>query len=226
MYFNNRVGLLDLIFPKKCVGCGRVGNYLCPACVERIEYQEEQFCPECGRRAVFGATHPACLSKFGLDGLVSLTNYTSPMKQLIHQLKYRFVTDLLEEFEKSVLVEIVLLPGNWLLTPIPLHQRRQNFRGFNQAELMGKILAKKLKVGFKSGLILKTKATKPQVGLNRRERSKNLQEAFVVNQDLEGGDYLIFDDVWTSGATLKVAAQVLKKAGARRVWGLTLARPH
>lgn len=143
------------------------------------------------------------------------------------KLKYNFVSDLTDE--------LVDLAVNFLqedffqarvLVPIPLHWYRKNWRGFNQAEILGKEIALKLKIDFCPDLLLRTRSTKPQVKLKGKERKKNVRGAFKLNPKYRilDTEYLLFDDVWTTGATMKECARVLKKAGVKKVFGLTLAR--
>jgi len=218
------MGLLDLVFPKTCVGCGKFGNYLCDSCLQKVEYFDTQVCCECYKQAIGGGTHPYCQKRNGLDGIISLVNYKKPVRELIQQLKYRFSTTFLDEIEGKFKLDKTLVKGkNWTILPLPLHKTRQNFRGFNQAELLGKIVANKLNLGFESQILKRVIKTKPQVGLSKQERSDNVINIFKVKDNLSDQNYFIFDDVWTSGASLKAACRELKKAGAGEVWGLTLA---
>ncbi len=108
--------------------------------------------------------------------------------------------------------------------PVPLQRWRENWRGFNQAELIANRLGKERVV---KGLI-RTKATSQQARLtNRVERAENLRGAFEVNgagRALAGKRVILVDDVFTSGVTMRECAKVLKKAGIKQVWGLVLAR--
>lgn len=221
------MGLLDLIFPKTCVGCSKFGNYICEDCLKKVEYFRTQVCCECYRNSITGETHNYCLKRNSLDGVISLVNYASPIRELVSQLKYKFTTDLLKEFSDKFMFEKDLVKNkNWTVLPLPLHHKRQNFRGFNQAELLGKLVADKLNLDFNKKVLIKTTKTKPQVGLTKKERKENVTDVFKVTKRLEGDSYFVFDDVWTSGASLKSAAVELKKAGAKIVWGLTLAHPR
>lgn len=221
------MGLLNLLFPKTCVGCGKFGNYICENCLKRIEYLETQVCSECYKGAIGGQTHPYCQKRYGLDGVISVVNYKSPVREMVQQLKYRFTTSLLDEIsEKLVFDKNLVRNKNWTVLPLPLHRSRQNFRGFNQAELLGKIVATKFDLNFDNTILIKTAKTKAQVGLTKNERKDNVANVFKVAKTIENNAYFIFDDVWTSGASLKSAASELKKAGAKTVWGLTLAHPR
>ncbi len=162
-----------------------------------------------------------------MDGVISLVNYASPIRELVSQLKYKFTTDLLKEFSDKFMFEKDLVKNkNWTVLPLPLHHKRQNFRGFNQAELLGKLVSLKLSLKFDATVLKKTVQTKPQVGLSKTERKANISDVFRVAKRINSENYFLFDDVWTSGASLKSAAGELKKAGAKTVWGLTLAHPR
>ncbi len=225
-----------VIFPKKCVGCGKFGDYFCDGCIGRI-YQTDLVCPECERPSIGGATHPLCKRRFSLDGLWSLGIYQPPLKIAIQKLKYRFVSELSEtlinlvinywsKFSPQLLEKIKQSRGEgWVIVPVPLHPKRENWRGFNQSALLGKDLAEKL--GLKYGEYLKrVKETKPQAQLVSFYRKQNIKGAFALDsrpQRLDSNIILI-DDVWTTGSTLKECAKVLKGSGASSVWALTLAR--
>ncbi len=88
------ISILDLLFPKRCVGCGKFGTYLCQKCFLKIEFVENPDCPICQRQAIGGKTHPKCFSRWGLDGLVVATRYRGPVKAAVRKLKYRWVSDL------------------------------------------------------------------------------------------------------------------------------------
>lgn len=221
------MNLLDLIFPKKCVSCSRFGSFLCFDCTSNIEVLEAQVCSACYKSAFLGKTHPICKKKTSLDGVVSFYNYSGPIKAIVKNLKYRFTTDALTELSEKLNLKRNLLPdSSWTLLPVPLHQQRQNFRGFNQAELLGSLVSKKLNLSLDNQLLKRKLATKSQVGLSQKERKENIDKVFKVLGEVKDKNFYIFDDVWTSGATLKSIAKELKKAGAEKVWGLTLAHPR
>jgi len=228
---------LDFFFPKRCVSCRALGSYLCPACLSQIKFVKEAVCPVCERQAIGGAAHPRCQSKYSLDGLTSVCVYEGPVKAAIHRLKYRpWITDLgeflagmiLKRGDSSFLMED---KGNWLVVPVPLHPSRKRERGFNQAEILGKLLAQKLGLNFRPDLLIRHKKTKPQAELKGKERQENIKNAFMLNSNLQldnlkicNSNALLIDDVWTTGTTLRICGGVLKRAGALKVWALTLAR--
>lgn len=151
------------------------------------------------------------------------------IKDLIHNLKYNRVrslaeilADLLTDYLEKYNIQ---LPTGCLLVPIPLHKRRQRKRGFNQAGLIAKHLADRLNLELASGVLIKIRSTKPQIELRAEERRKNLTGVFaVVSPDLIKNKIIILlDDVKTTGTTLEEASLVLKSAGAKRVWAITVA---
>ena len=220
---------LDLLFPKRCVSCGAIGKYICDRCFSKIEFVEKAICPICQRQAIGGKTHPKCSGRFRLDGLVVACRYKSPIKLAIQKVKYKWVYDI-----EKVLVNLLAsqiwkfnLPQNSILVPVPLHPKRKNWRGFNQAEILAKTLAKKFGVGYSDSLI-RIMETKTQVGLTKEERKKNVGGAFAFNKKvakkyIEGRNFILVDDVYTSGATMMEAAKVLKRLGAKTTWGLAVA---
>ena len=218
--------LLDLVFPKRCVLCGAFGKYICNNCFSKIEFVEKPVCPVCQRQAIGGKTHPKCAGKFRPDGLVIACRYKGAIKLAIRKVKYKWVYDI-----EKILVDLLAsqiwkfdLPKNLILVPIPLYKNRKNWRGFNQAEILAKTLAKKFKVGY-SAILFRNRETKTQVGLSREERKKNIKGAFSLSQgaNVNGRDFLLVDDVYTSGATIREAAKVLKSSGARNVWAMAVA---
>jgi competence protein ComFC len=229
--------ILDLFFPKKCVGCKKIGSYFCAGCIQNIK-QTDLVCPKCEKLSIGGVTHLVCRRKFGLDGLWSLGVYSEPLRGAIQKLKYRYIEEASEilvnitleywaRWQPFLLDEIKKSQGqDWIVVPVPLHWYRQNQRGFNQSALIAKALAQKL--GLKYLEVLKrTKKTKQQAKLLSHERSQNIKNAFEITDSSllsSNPNILLIDDVWTTGSTLRECCFILKKNGAKKVWALTLAR--
>jgi len=144
----------------------------------------------------------------------------------VKAIKYRLVSDLAQEFITLITPENV---GDGILVPIPLHSSRFRQRGFNQAEVLGKLLAKRLNIAVQTDILKRVKETVPQVEMkDRKQRLKNMEGVFGINKTAEKRytktTVVLFDDVFTTGATMRAAASVLKHAGAKRVWAMTMAR--
>jgi len=216
------MNILDLFFPKRCVGCGKIGKYFCLACQKGIRFvaTNELICPMCGRAALDGITHPGCQTRYSIDGLTSFFHYDGIIKKAVKSLKYRFVSNLADEFIS--LVSFPSLPHG-IIIPIPLHPSRLRERGFNQAEVLGLQLSQKLHIPQRTDILKRVKKTVPQVNmLKRSDRLKNMEHVFASK--IASSDILLFDDVLTTGATMRGAANVLKRAGVKRVWAVTMAR--
>ncbi len=225
--------LLDLVFPKRCVSCKKTGSYICKKCRKDISFAEP-FCPVCGKRAIDGVTHFGCKKKLGLDGVVCIWNYSGVIRKAILALKYKFTFDLASELcllARSSIKQNFSLSflKDKILVPIPLSSGRKKWRGFNQTEILGKTLSEHFGWRFSSNLLLRKKFVRPQTGLGKKERSKNIRGNFQVNPEYKkilrkNVQIVLFDDVWTTGATLKEACKTLKRKGFPVVWGFTLAK--
>ena len=244
--------LLDFIFPKRCLGCVRLGKYFCDNCRQTIKVikTNEAICPICEKLAIDGATHPYCQTRYTLDGLVSFFRYDGAIRKAVKSIKYRLVSDLAKEFVDLIPSDRFTLsfrpvsrnpffitdgsrvkPGmtdiSLALVPIPLHSSRFRERGFNQAEVLGKIIAKKLNLPVRTDILKRVKKTTPQVEMkDRSERLRNMSYVFAMNNVAmkQCNNVILFDDVFTTGATMRSAANVLKRSGVKKVWGVTMAR--
>ncbi len=116
-------------------------------------------------------------------------------------------------------------PANILLLPVPLHKRRQRWRGFNQAEIIARPLAEYFGLDLSLELLVRRRYTRPQAKLEPAQRRQSIKNSFVCRrQNLAGKVILLIDDVATTGATLAECARILKSAGAKKVCGLVVAR--
>lgn len=216
--------LLDFIFPKRCVSCGDFGSYICVKCRGKVVYVENPVCPVCQRQAIGGRTHPGCMTRYGLDGLMVGFRYKGPAKLAIVKIKYKWVSDAAEQLVGLFCKNMwkFSIPPEYVLVPIPLHIKRNNWRGFNQAELICKILS--VHFGVEATNLLKRKLeTKTQVGLSRQERKNNIKGAFELRAVVPKRAIILVDDVYTTGATMNEACRELKRAGVDEVWGMAIA---
>lgn len=216
-------GLLSLIMPIECLGCGTESDWICADCRRILRPQREELC-FCGKVGEDGLCDKH-REKLELNGLTTLFSYAEPaIRELIHQLKYRGHTDAVtffaQKYQKKVLAR--LPRGDWVVTAVPLSKERQRGRGFNQSAMLAKKLTEP--VYEYAELLIKKRETKPQVKLNKTQRQKNLLRCFALKKGVEVPEQVILvDDVITSGSTLKEAAKVLRKAGVQQIWALTIA---
>lgn len=227
--------ILDILFPHRCINCGKAGKYFCKTCVSNIQLisDKEAICPVCELSAFGGAVHPGCRSRYSLDGLTSFFRYTGIIRKAVKAIKYRYIHDIADDFVSLINIELFLKSiilkhkKNYILAPIPLHPSRVRFRGFNQAEVLGRRVAKKLGILMRSDAIYRSRKTTPQVDVkDRQHRLKNMDKVFAVDHGAvkQYSSVFIFDDVFTTGATMRSAANALKRRGAEFVWGITMAR--
>ena len=228
------VGFLDFIFPKYCVNCRKIGAYICANCFSFISFDTEMICLICNKGSFDGLTHPKCESKYSINGAFSAISYKGIVKKLIYNFKYKpFLSDLnktlVELFYESIIQNEIfqkIYVSKPILIPIPLHKNRLLKRGYNHSELLAKGLSEKLNLALLD-ILERTKDTKSQFGLNLKKRKENIKDAFTIspnNPVTQFPNILLVDDILTTGSTLLEAARILKKNGAKKVWGLTLAR--
>ena len=231
--------LLQLLFPRTCLSCGKFGRYCCSSCEKKLVRITTPICPVCTRPAMDGATHPRCMTRYSLDGLVSCFRYTGLIKKAIKQLKYGKVSDIAAEIGSLCSHEItnstshnfrsftLFLQTRPVVIPIPLHWRKKQSRWFNQSELLGKHVAEHIGVEMNTDLLVRSIFTKPQTGQTKEDRLRNMKGVFSIETLLNRSipkNIILIDDVWTTGATMRGAGNVLKRAGVQCVWGVTVAR--
>ncbi len=209
--------LLDLIFPKTCYGCGQTGDYLCPKCQKQI--------------TVLNTKSP----ENGFAGGLSLFKYNFAIKSAITDLKYNFVSDNVDNLVnfmvktlKSNFPNLIKYwhQNNFVLIPIPLHHSRQNWRGFNQSEILAQKLAQKLSINFSNQVLIRHQNSIIQARLkNIKDRTKNVANIFSLSPTLgklKHKNFILFDDVNTTQSTLISAQKTLKVLFPNQCWYLTL----
>lgn len=233
--------VLDLFFPKKCLGCNRADTYLCQACFNKIEIINNNTCFFCGKITWQGKVCLNCAKENGLDRIISATEYKNPLiRDLIKVFKYHYVKELTNPLSEILIkaiknnwsLSITCLParqGHWdlLIVPIPLYGTRIRKRGFNQAELLAKEIANYFNLPLGLNILKRKIPTIPQVNIKDREKRKaNIKNIFYISPEYSVKEKIIIlvDDVITTGATLVEAGKVLKKSGAKEVWALTVAK--
>ena len=219
----------DLIFPKKCVGCGQFGNWLCEKCFKKIIVIKSPFCPSCHRLTPQGQYCYRCRPHQNLTGVIIAAHYENPLKEAIHKFKYDKIRELAEPLSEILIERLAdgFPRGDFVLVPIPLSRQREAERGFNQAEILAKKIGKAFEIPVCENVLRKIKNVAPQMKLKRSDRLENIKGVFSLRQNVEkikNKTILLVDDVMTTGATLNEAGGVLKKAGAKNVWGLVLAK--
>ncbi len=228
----------DLVFPRSCVHCGGpVENppfrHLCGACADELFLVEGPACQTCGH-PFFGAlegprTCPHCIDLVPeFDAGKTLFLAKGAGRSLLHELKYRNGRYVLRDL--GTLVERASAYRRYLadarLVPVPLHPVKERERGFNQSGRIARLLCAAAGEGARvDPLLQRTRHTRSQTRLSRRERRRNMKNAFALAPGVlvdEDENYIVVDDVFTTGATLNACCRVLRQAGARNLRVVTL----
>lgn len=191
-------GALDLLYPRKCPLCGLLADASpCAAC-------RDEFVPSDPRMGVE--------SRADLSYRVTLFRYEGRAGQAVRLLKYHRSTSLAAAMSEEIAEAVEDLAGSIdVVIPVPIHWSRRCMRGFNQSELLCG------STPFRSELLRRVRRTRPQAGLSREEREKNLLGAFVAAPEVRGLSVLLVDDVLTTGHTARECAKALRAAGALEV---------
>jgi len=201
------------------LNCQREGSFLCEDCqaILDISSSHQEFQTE------------------NLSDLYYPLEYKNPLiKNLIKRFKYEpLVKELAKDLASLIIAHFQLLDpppnfggGDYVLVPVPLEKRKLKWRGFNQSEEIGKEISKFLNIPLINDILFKIKETLPQVELSEKEREENIKGVFIIRnrKKISGKKILLVDDVYTTGSTMKECAQLLKKAGAKEVIGIVIAR--
>lgn len=224
----------NVLFPNgfKCIVCGEEiaagGKFnICENCFNSLPKINTNTCNKCGEPINISSKY----CEFCKNEMPAFTKCFAPflfsdnIVKLIHELKYDNKVYLAKTLSNLMVASYLKENVNCnVVIPVPLNFNRENSRGFNQAEL--------LCVGFKNiGMevdtisVVRSKNTLTQTNLTKKQRRENVENAFtVVNKgNIKGKNILLVDDVYTTGATLNSLAGTLKSAGAKEVYGVTLA---
>lgn len=229
----------DTLFPPLCLSCTEVldsshQEVFCPECRRQITFITGSCCPVCG--IIFPDSpsgHHLCGSclenRHWFSFARAAVAYDGVILNAIHQFKYgRNITtgaalaSFLADFNFADM-DFGIFDA---IVPVPLHIKRLRERGFNQSLILARALGEKHSLDIDFSLLKRHKLTLTQTGLNKKEREKNISGAFVAARPakIRGRNFILVDDVYTTGATINECAKTLVKAGASQVAVLTLAR--
>lgn len=204
--------LLDLVLPRQCLSCGKIGRWICEACSDKL---------------TINLTEMAISDCQDVDRWFYVADFNDRLiGSMVRALKYKGTKELGNIIGLMMKTELEtdteFLIADPIYVPIPLHGLRERERGFNQSMVIARAIAPDRVIS-----ALKRKInTKPQAMLDREARLANLNGCFEVcgeAKNLEDKTVLLIDDVITTGTTMNEAAKALKAAGAEQVWGLAFA---
>ena len=237
--------LADIIYPPRCVVCGRFlwkgplvretrSAFFCPDCMADFHCVSSPLCPICGQpfasEVVEDHLCEDCLRKRPFyEAAWAPYRYEGAILKGIHRLKYGakgFLADALGPLLAQFAKERLDGSQSVLIMPVPLHPKRLRERGFNQSLLLARHVSRCLHINLDFLSLRRVRYTPPQASLAKNERLQNVQGAFELKNPnaVKGRSVLLVDDVVTTGNTLNECARILRKAGAQKVFGLSLAR--
>ena len=213
MKFNK---ILDILYPRRCPVCGDItggfGRMICPDCLHKLSFVRSPVCKKCGvKNLVVQPTHG-----------IALLNYDETARHSMAQIKYNNKREYLDFYGTALTARygrtIRRMQAD-ALVPVPVHATRKKTRGFNQAEILARVIGKKLGIPVIPEMLVRNKKTLPQKDLSAAERLKNLSGAFAAGAIPEGiRSVILVDDIYTTGSTIEACARALRASGISRVY--------
>ena len=207
---------LDLIFPRKCVGCQ-----------QKIP-GKQVLCPECQQQLIWRDNFESS-SENHFSRAYAVYDFSPLIQKLIHDFKYNEMT-LIGRFLAEQASAFILAQNDFpkidFIMPVPLHRVKKRFRGFNQSEVLTRVIAKNCGFSHLPNAIQRKRFTQTQTMLGRQERRQNVLGAFKLKnpQRISAKTILLVDDVFTTGATVNSISNLLENNGVSQIIVLTIAR--
>jgi len=222
----------QMLFPRRCPVCDEIvipyGKKICADCVPKLKLLMAPYCMKCGKKLNDeGELCGDCKSRtHEFTRGRALYEYESTALS-IYRLKYgerREYADFFGEEMAFYLGRFVKSVKPDALIPIPLHRRRMNARGYNQAALLARSMGEHLGIPVEEKLLKRIRNTTPLKLLNPKERQNNLKRAFIISKnDVKLKTVIVVDDIYTTGSTIDEAARTLRAGGIEKVYFVTLA---
>lgn len=224
---------LELLYPPRCPMCEQIVSRTgeaCAKCRKALPYAGKRLCQKCGRP--LGEWHAEvfcaeCRKRMPLfEQGRSVFVYQEPVALALARLKYQNRREYVSFFAK----EALRAAGPWIVQimpeavlPVPIHKSRLRKRGYNQAALLARAVAKPLGLPVREDLLLRTQRTEALKNCAPRQRRLWLEGAFSVKEPPAYKRVLLVDDIYTTGSTADVVTQLLKRSGVQEVFLLTMA---
>ncbi len=218
---------LDWIFPPACAACGKEGEVLCSECLAAITPIKQPTCRYCSLSLAKPGVCTRCLEgDHPYTEMISYGVYAGSLRSAIHAMKYQNNFWLGEILSRRMIV--LLKDKNWqidVVMPVPLSEERLQERGYNQAALLSKPIAKYFGWEHDHRSLVRVKENHSQVALTREQRFENVRSAFLSELPKRNNlRVLLVDDVFTTGATITEASKALQTAGFAEIYAITLAK--
>ena len=208
--------ILELIYPNVCGICGKIcKESLCKRCAIEIKKYEINLVNK-NKKMYFNES-------------MHIFKYNEMIRQRLIEYKFQDKSYMYKTFAKIILKNKKVcgfLEKYDIIIPVPIHKKRRLKRGYNQTELIAKEICKNISLELKTDVLIKQKNIKAQSELNKNERKQNIKNAFEIKNINEIIDkkILLFDDIYTTGSTVNECSKILKKAGAKQIGVVTIAK--
>lgn len=228
------------MFPSKCISCDEEINHdslgLCASCWKKIDFHSEPACQICSQPFEYEGNNlcTLCLEKRPFYyKAYSVFKFNENSKELIHKFKYKDKTHFTPYFaDLMVKTAAEAFKDADFIISVPLHRLKLLKRLYNQASLLARRISKLTDIEYIPNLLKRIKYTIPQSGLSKKEREKNVKNAFKIDLkrakgiNLTNKNVILIDDVMTTGATINACTSELLKAGCAKVSIITLAKTN
>ena len=227
---------LEYIFLPSCGVCGKLGEaYLCKKCEKELEnylisieskerHTNTEKMQERGKKLIrIESKEKEVIPR------MHIFKYENVIRKLIIQYKFNNKSYLYKTFCEFIVKNkkaFDFIKSYDIIIPVPMHRKKKARRGYNQTELIVKELAKKVGIQVVLDVLVKTKNNKVQSSLNKEERKNNVKNVYkLANQEkIKNKKVLIFDDIYTTGATIEACIEEVLKAEVKQIGVLTLAK--
>lgn len=225
-------GTIQLLFPLRCPVCDKIvvpyGEKICLDCLRKLQVISAPWCMRCGKKIISDGLYcNDCLTKEHIfDRGRSLYEYHS-VAPSVYRMKYGGRQEYAAYFGEEMAENLgdfirQVNPDGFI--PVPLHKKRLRQRGYNQAALLAKAVGRATDIPVYEHYLGRIKYAPPLKNQNPKERENNLKNAFIIKQnDVKLNTIIIIDDIYTTGSTMDEIAAVLKRAGVKNVYFMTLA---
>lgn len=241
-----KTGLISLLFPPKCPGCGELLEFcglgkettgLCPRCQARWNSDLLDTCGGCGRAVTDCGCMPEILGRAKCAGYRKRIYYlhgsrTAVQNRILFKIKdqpsanaIRFLAEELEETLRSVMQEQSISKENAVLVYLPRSRGAAAVGGTDQGKQLARALSKRVDIPVVDAIRRRIGGERQQKHLNSVQRQKNAKSTYAVRKgiSLKGKNAILIDDIVTTGSTMAVGVRLLRRMGAERVFALSVA---
>ena len=213
------ISLPELLAPHSCRGCDHLGNILCDCCKNNIIQHHQNLCPICKTPNHAGICSK-CTKTHSLPPIFIVDKRSTLIGELAHDFKYYSIRALVRPLAEILDQTLPSIDGNVVIVPLPTISRHIRERGFDHTHLVAKHLSKLRGKNYQVQKLFTRAKNTIQVGTSRTDRLAQAKDAYTLAKNISidpDATYLLYDDVWTTGASMLTAVKKLRSAGANKI---------